>query len=105
MVQLSTYLIAKCLSNVKATIRRTDAHIDTCTNGIEKRPKSAQNPEKNEKSQIRPKILKTQKNILMKNNCKSSLNTKIEIRLKIMKNRTSEHKLITNFDLQECLKA
>jgi hypothetical protein len=93
MVELrSTYLIAKCLSNVKATIRRTDAHIDTCTNGIEKRPKSAKNPEK-------------MKNILMKNNGKSSLNTKIDIWVKIMKNRTTEQNLKTNFDLQECLKA
>ncbi len=41
----------------------------------------------------------------MKNNGKSSLNTKIDIWVKIMKNRTTEQNLKTNFDLQECLKA
>ncbi len=69
-VQLSTDLIAKCLSNVKATIRRTDAHIDTCTNGIEKRPKSAKNPEK------------PNKKILMKNKVKSLQNAKTKFMVK-----------------------
>ena len=40
-----TDLMAKCRSNVNATMSKTEAHMETCTKGVESRPTSARIPE------------------------------------------------------------
>jgi hypothetical protein len=39
-------LMAKCLSKVNATMSKTEAHIETWTNGVDSLPTTARNPEK-----------------------------------------------------------